>query len=65
MRLFRKNKKMICDQLTNFNRELKKLVSIAIENHLKIDPKLSSKLDEVNPLLWKIEDKIRFKETLN
>ena len=36
-----------------------------IENNLKIDPKLSSKLDEVNILLWQIEDKIRFKETLN
>ena len=53
------------DQLTNVNRALKALESKVIENNLTIDPKLSPKLDEVNLLLLQIEDKIRFKETIN
>ena len=44
---------MTGDQLTNINRQLKVLELKVIENNLRIDPKLSSKLDEVNLLLCK------------
>ena len=57
-----KLKKMAGDQLINVNRELKALEVKLIEKNLKIDPKLSSELAEVNLLLWQIEDKIRLKE---
>ena len=57
--------KMNGDQLINVDRELKALEEKLIENNLKIDPKLSSELAEVNLVLWRIEDKIRLKENCN
>lgn len=60
-----KLKKMTGEQLTNVKRELTALEEKRIENNLEIDPKLSSKLGEVNLLLWQIEDRIRLKENYN
>ena len=57
-----KFKKMTGIQLINVDRELKALESKIIEKNIKVDPKLSSELGEVNLLLWQIEDKIRMKE---
>ena len=64
MRLFRKNKKITWDQLTNV-KWAQVLESKVIENNLYIDAKFSYKLDELNLLLWQREYKIGFKETLN
>ena len=57
-----KLKKMTGEQLINVKRELMALEAKVIEKNLKIDQKISSKLNQVNLLLWQIEDKIRLKE---
>tara|TARA_B100000214_G_scaffold141161_1_gene100907 strand:- start:626 stop:922 length:297 start_codon:yes stop_codon:yes gene_type:complete len=50
------------EQLINVNRELQALEAKLVEQNLKIDPMLSSRLAKVNLLLWEIEDKVRLKE---
>ena len=57
-----KLKKMSGEQLINVNRELQALEAKLVEQNLKIDPMLSSRLAKVNLLLWEIEDKVRLKE---
>ena len=57
-----KLKKMSGEQLINVNRELQALEAKLVEQNLKIDPILSSRLAKVNLLLWEIEDKVRLKE---
>ena len=60
-----KEKEMKGDKLINVNRELNVLEAKLIEKNLKIDPKLISKLSDVNLKLWDIENKIRSKEISN
>ena len=60
-----KLKKMNGEQLINVKRELCLLEEKVIDQNLKIDLKLYSKLAEVNLQLWKVEDKLRIKESHN
>ena len=57
--------KMKGKQLSNVKNELKALEAIVKEKNLVIAPSMSKNLNEVNLLLWEIEDKIRLKEINN
>ena len=57
--------KMNGKQLSNVKNELKALEAIVKEKNLVIAPSMSKNLNEVNLLLWEIEDKIRLKEMNN
>ena len=49
-------------QLTNVNKELKRLTSIVENQNLDINENLINKLRSINSKLWEIEDNIRSKE---
>ena len=51
------------DKLANIKKELSSLEEILKEKKLNINTNLINQLEEVNFSLWKIEDKIRFKES--
>ena len=51
------------DKLANVKKELSSLEEILKEKKLNINSNLINQLEEVNFSLWKIEDKIRFKES--
>ena len=57
--------KMKGKQLSNVKNELKALEAIVKAKKLLIDSSISKNLNEVNLLLWEIEDKIRLKEINN
>ena len=57
--------KMKGKQLSNVKNELKALEAIVKAKNLLIEPSISKNLNEVNLLLWEIEDKIRLKEINN
>ena len=57
--------KMQGKQLSNVKNELKALEAIVKAKNLLIEPSISKNLNEVNLLLWEIEDKIRLKEMNN
>jgi len=57
--------KMNGKQLSNVKNELKALEAIVKAKNLLIEPSISKNLNEVNLLLWEIEDKIRLKEMNN
>ena len=57
--------KMKGKQLSNVKNELKALEAIVKAKNLLIDSSISKNLNEVNLLLWEIEDKIRLKEMNN
>ena len=57
--------KMNGKQLSNVKNELKALEAIVKAKNLLIEPSISKNLNEVNLLLWEIEDKIRLKEINN
>ena len=57
--------KMKGKQLSNVKNELKALEAIVKAKNLLIDSSISKNLNEVNLLLWEIEDKIRLKEINN
>ena len=57
--------KMKGKQLFNVKNELKALEAIVKAKNLLIEPSISKNLNEVNLLLWEIEDKIRLKEMNN
>tara|TARA_Y100000994_G_scaffold37028_1_gene27852 strand:- start:315 stop:704 length:390 start_codon:yes stop_codon:yes gene_type:complete len=57
--------KMKGKQLSNVKNELKALEAIVKAKNLLIEPSISKNLNEVNLLLWEIEDKIRLKEMNN
>ena len=57
--------KMKGKQLFNVKNELKALEAIVKAKNLLIEPSISKNLNEVNLLLWEIEDKIRLKEINN
>ena len=57
--------KMKGNQLSNVKNELKALEAIVKAKNLLIEPSISKNLNEVNLLLWEIEDKIRLKEMNN
>ena len=57
--------KMNGKQLSNVKNELKALEAIVKAKNLLIEPSISKNLNEVNLLLWEIEDKIRLKEKNN
>ena len=57
--------KMQGKQLSNVKNELKALEAIVKAKNLLIEPSISKNLNEVNLLLWEIEDKIRLKEINN
>ena len=57
--------KMKGKQLSNVKDELKALEAIVKAKNLLIEPSISKNLNEVNLLLWEIEDKIRLKEMNN
>ena len=57
--------KMKGKQLFNVKNELKALEAIVKAKNLLIDSSISKNLNEVNLLLWEIEDKIRLKEMNN
>ena len=51
------------NKLANIKKELSSLEEILKEKNLDISSNLINQLEEVNFSLWKIEDKIRFKES--
>ena len=57
--------KMKGKQLSNVKNELKALEAIVKAKNLLIEPSIFKNLNEVNLLLWEIEDKIRLKEMNN
>ena len=57
--------KMKGKQLFNVKNELKALEAIVKAKNLLIEPSIFKNLNEVNLLLWEIEDKIRLKEMNN
>ena len=50
--------------MKNVNNELKSLKVILHDEQLDVDQNLYLKLKKINSSLWKIEDKIRIKESL-
>ena len=59
-----KKKYMSGEKMKNVNNEFKSLKVILNDEKLEIDQNLYLKLKEINSSLWKIEDKIRIKESL-
>ena len=52
------------EKMKNVNNEFKSLKVILNNQKLEVDQNLYLKLKEINLSLWKIEDKIRIKESL-
>ena len=52
------------EKMKNVNNEFKSLKVILNDEKLEIDQNLYLKLKKINSSLWKIEDKIRIKESL-
>ena len=59
-----KKKYMSVEKMKNVNNEFKSLKVILNNEKLDVDQNLYLKLKEINLSLWKIEDKIRIKESL-
>ena len=59
-----KKKYMSGEKMKNVNNEFKSLKVILNNEKLDVDQNLYLKLKEINSSLWKIEDKIRIKESL-
>ena len=59
-----KKKYMSGEKMKNVNNEFKSLKVILNNEKLDVDQNLYLKLKEINLSLWKIEDKIRIKESL-
>ena len=57
-----KQKHMTGIKLNNVTKELKLLKCILKSKNIKIDVSLSNHLQEINNILWEIEDRIRIKE---
>ncbi len=59
-----KKKYMSGEKIKNVNNEFKSLKDILNNEKLEVDQNLYLKLKKINSSLWKIEDKIRIKESL-
>ena len=59
-----KKKYMSGEKMKNVNNEFKSLKVILNNEKLEVDQNLYLKLKKINSSLWKIEDKIRIKESL-
>ena len=59
-----KKKYMSGEKVNNVNNEFKSLKVILNNEKLEVDQNLYLKLKKINSSLWKIEDKIRIKESL-
>ncbi len=59
-----KKKYMSGEKMKNVNNEFKSLKFILHNEKLEVDQNLYLKLKNINSSLWKIEDKIRIKESL-
>ena len=59
-----KKKYMSGEKMKNVNNEFKSLKVILNNQKLEVDQNLYLKLKKINSSLWKIEDKIRIKESL-
>ena len=59
-----KKKYMSGEKVNNVNNEFKSLKFILNNEKLEVDQNLYLKLKKINSSLWKIEDKIRIKESL-
>ena len=59
-----KKKYMSGEKMKNVNNEFKSLIVILNNEKFEVDQNLYLKLKKINSSLWKIEDKIRIKESL-